>query len=734
MLPKIIPTPKYFTSEPGSSFRPVSFTAPTRRASVLSAALDRLRSRGLEELSSGGEIVFILGTDMLSDSDRSLFSERFASEQGYLILRAGDTTEVYAETERGLAYAALTLLQMLGTDIGDFRIGDLPDFSLRGVRWLLWAETGCWSYDFGDGADAIIKRMKRKLDMLFLYKINYVYADGFGFDADRFDGYDRIMREVSDYARSLGILIAVGGYTMSYGMVGHLNSYQGKHFMNRKSYPDGEVYDCIGTYDKKVGLKSRNRGTCLSNDALTELKLSELTEFLRRTHATSLFFHNMDADEIHPELWAARCPECRRRWKSDSLFSKDGAAGAFAEYIDKIMSRLREVKDGDYDASRDLEVRMCSPGYLYAKSTGDRDFDNGIRFWAAVADNVKDPRGFGIDFREQYFYHGKPVARAATVEKGIGRVSRSVINFPGADGFYNDHLFTLTSTLNYIMRGYDDMFVMNGNSIEEPLQLFNAEYTWRAEGSAFYEPPHPECYEDFMSLFGDMLKGRVRPPEIYSEDGLLGLITERLWGKSAGKYMREVYSLIGDDGECPIACAANVEIYTNYTKVVYPMRWDNPIDRENIAGMKKRFTVCAALSRTAEQKTLKALECYDGDPDSYPDLKMLCNAFGMGARLCRSLSEYMTVFETLDAAFKESSPLPSAEIFAPLDKSTAEYSDYIDSVYKDPLDHFEGIFIRWKEMLDFLRYNRSLMALSIAQGSRIPTGDGVRPERTRSWW
>lgn len=741
----LIPTPKTFEYEGGLRLKIKTVSIVGKASAPIPAALNVLK-KDLDFTVSDVQADLTVYTEralfpkeLITDNITKLFEEKFAVSQGYAILGNGDGKAVIlASSAQGATYGIMTVRQLLSAPLGKFTILDYPDFAGRGIKWTIWAETGACSYDFGDGSEAIKARMVRKLDTLLSYKINSVYADGFGFDANRYERYSDIMRTLSDEARKRGIKIGVGGYSMSYGMVGHLNSYQGKYFFNRYSYPNGEIYDCIGTHDPRITgdlVKARDRGTCLSNEALFDLKLEEITDFLRKTHVTSISLHNMDADEIHEGLWLARCPACRKRWPSDSLFARDGCAGAFAEFIDKLMKKVREVKDGDYDAERDLSVRMSSPGYLYAKSSTDEVFDKGIEFWGAVTDYLENPKGFAVGFREQFFYHNKPIPRVSKVKSRIKNAITAVGNFQGCDGFYDDKLFTCTAALNYILRGYDNMGIYNGNSIQEPLAIFDAEYMWNSENSGFYNvSPRPKSYEEYLCLYDDLLRGRVKPAEIYGNGGFIDVICEKLYGKEIGKYLSRVYKASGKNSEPPIFTAASVDIYTNYTKVVYPMRWDDEIAEEKEKEFLVRFTECAKASDEAYAALSEATAIDISDAGIREDLKFLKDCAYMGKNLTELLSEYMGIYVDLSSSFR-SGKTPFEDIstrLTVLREKESAFTAYVNGSNAKPLDRFEGPFIRRREMAEWLEYNTELMQKSIAENKRIPSDR--KPLRTRNWW
>ena len=114
----------------------------------------------------------------------AFFEEKNATEQGYILTRDKNATRISAKSSIGFFYGCMTLLQLFGKAPTDISIYDRPDVRYRGNMNTLWAETGVWSYDFGDGIEAAEKRLKAAIDDMVRAKLNLLYADGFGFDAD----------------------------------------------------------------------------------------------------------------------------------------------------------------------------------------------------------------------------------------------------------------------------------------------------------------------------------------------------------------------------------------------------------------------------------------------------------------------------------------------------------------------------------------------------------------------
>ena len=739
----IIPTPKFCTYTSGKPFSFEKVCIDGKSSDILKNALDILSSENKISYTDAENADLVIYSDfeklpdgIFSESELSIFCEKFAKEQGYVLKYTEEGKIIVASySAQGAAYAVMTLMQIIGKEVGSFTICDAPDFRYRGVEWLIWAETGCWAYDFGDGKDAIIERMLRKIDMLFKFKINYVHADGFGFDADRFPGYSEIMQTVSDAARKRGIKFAAGGYAMSYGCSGFRNSYQGKVFQNRRSYPDGEIYECIGTFNKDdKEVTARTHGTCMSNEALLEEKLKELTEFVKKTHITSIYFHNMDSCELFQDFWLARCEDCKKRWPNDSLYAKDGAAGAFAEYFDKIYKRLAAVKDGDYDASKDLMMHVVSPGYQYEWRL-DEDFDNGVKFWSAFCDYLEEKENITICLREQFFYHEKNIERAKFVAENFKGAKIAVVNFNGCDGFYDDKLFNVTSSLNYIQKGFDNHYIYNGHAYQEPLAVFDAEYLWNSENSAFYNVPNkPDNYNDFAKLYEDMKQSKIRPEEVYGEGGFIDVACEKLYGKKMGKPLAKIYKLGGKNGEPPVACASCVDVFTQFSKIVIPMRWDVEMKPEDIDAKIERFRECRIVTKQAYDILSAAMDDFEGDDGMKSDLTWFLDCFKMGSMMTKLLDEYMNLYKELNDCFVNNYEVTDSikETFKDIKNEAGVFYDYIYSSDAKPLDRFGGSHIRRQEMADFFIYNTKIMGYSIEQKKRMP--DGIDELPKAKWW
>lgn len=750
----IIPTPKKIIYELGGilNLKTISFSFEKEDITKSALSIFQKEIPHLEESYENPDIIVFKSDDAnehISSSEMEIFKEKYAEEQGYILKKdEGKPVIIYAKSELGCAYGLMTLLQIANLDLKSFAVYDCPDFNLRANMWTIWAETAIASYDFGDGPDSYIERIIRKLDMYMKFKINGAYADGFGLDINRTPDYARVMRTINDEARKRGIKLYTGCYGMSYGSSAFPGAFYGKTYKNRKSYPDGEIYECIGSYlawkmleDTSVDrskrlteVRAREWGTCLSNDELTGLKIAEMKEYLKETHCGGFYLHNMDAYEVHPEMWLARCENCRKKWPNDDVFAPDGMAGAFAYYFGKIANELSTVKDGDYDASKHFKIMAVSPGYSYYSMSADKEYDNNIKFWSAVSKLIES-NNVTAGFREQLSYQNKPILRQTALEKFDMKMDSGIINFSGADGFYDDKIFTITAIFFKLMNNFDEMINANGNAFQEPLQVFNAEYMWNSENSSFYNEENlPLDYDKLAKLFNDSIAGVHRPDEIYKDCGMIDVICEKIYGDKIGKKMAELTKLSGPSGEPPVACAANVDIYTRYNFLVYDFRWENDeLASEKALHYKTRFNICNGVSAKA-CAIMKDVLSMEMSEDMRSDLEWLSEAFEMGEKLTSLLGKYMGLYIELDKIMKEKEAIPGClvEKIKDLREKIKSFVDWLKNTNRTPFDVLKGSLVHRERMADHLDYWTSLMISSIELGKRVP--DNLREYETKNWW
>ena len=720
---KLIPTPQQMRAS--RDIRPMTGLAEIRCL----IPVDDTVAWGLEQVKSA------IGTDaagealVLSKQDDPFFEEKNAAEQGYILRRNNDGLTLIAQNSLGFLYGLMTLLQLHTDAPSVFEIHDRPQIRFRGNMNTLWAESGVWTYDFGDGLEAAVKRLKTAIDQAARVKLNMMYIDAFGFRTERFPGYDKAMQEISAYGRVRGVRMMVGGYGMGYGLSAIPNSHMGKVFMNRYPYPDGEIYPCIGRCynsedDPIESLGGREYGTCLSNDALTDDKIDEIRQYLRATGVSMIYLHNMDADEIHGPLWRGRCEHCRKRYPNDDLYAIDGCAGAFAAFYDRIMDALTPEFP-------DLIICPVSPGYAYHPGTNDEAFEKCRKFWKAVLSYTRYQPSLIPLFRELFHQWNEPKLRFELLNEDLP--SCGCIYFSSGDGHYSDKIFTPSGAYAATMRDADVMLCANGGALHKPTQLANAEYLWNTDNSAFWNLEIPENYEACAAHYDKFREGLIRPEGIYGEGGLLETACGVLFGEKHAKQIADVFRIQGKNGECPIFTACNVELWTKGSIVNFPMLWDTPADADKQALSRERFFE----SKLATQKAyaiLSDLLSKDLTQDAREYLSFLCESAGICILICDQLTRYMDLYIQADLYFTAGTPVNDG-FFDRCDKLIADAQAALQAVQADGRKAFDplgGVIWRRDELFDFIAYCTGQIVLSLNTNERIPTER--RPLRQKGWW
>ena len=720
---KLIPTPQKFVYAE-------KMTAYTGFSEIICRLADD------EKLTCGIEMLkeqFAIGSgDVLKiiTSDDAFFAEKNAAEQGYILKRTASETVICTQSAVGAFYGMMTLLQLYGEAPETFEIYDRPGIRFRGCKNTLWAETGVWSYDFGDGLENALARIRKAMDEMARAKLNLMYVDGFGWRTERFPGYDDAVRGLAEYGKKRGILLMSGGYTMSYGSAGHNNSYQGRVFYNRCPYPDGELYDCIGTYDPSINpdptaLRGRSFGTCLTNHDLTDDKISELRNYMEKTGVRILMTHNMDADEIHEPLWKGRCERCRAVFPNDDLYAADGAAGAFAAFYDRILDTLLP----DFP---DMMICPVSPGYAYAESSSDSTFDKCSKFWGAISTHVRNKAAFMPAFRELFYQHDEPKLRFDILSERAPRYS--CMFFSSGDGFYSDKIYTASAAYAALMSTAEAICAFNGMALHKPTVISNAEYFWNPCNSAYYNVELMGEYKPQIDHYNRMREGYIRPEGIYGDGGLLEASCRLLFGDKYGKRIADVYRVCGKNGENPILTACNVELWTNYTKVNFPMLWDTPATAANQRIYRERFSECALATASARDILEEVLAAEDLPADARVHLGFLRECTVMGAKLCSQLTRYMDLYMEADRYF-ENGVAPNPDICERCEALIRDAKAVLVSMRADGRKAFDplgGVMLRREELFEFVAYCAGQIIKSLRTDTRVP--EDRKPLNVRSWW
>lgn len=469
---------------------------------------------------------------------------------------------VTAATAEGLLRAQATLMQLLGPDgtLPYCRILDWPLFRLRCASdWLLNCEINRWGYDWGDGPEATLARLKRKLDLCFAHKINQVWFDGFGWSLDRTPWYARLVRECNRYARERGIRLTFAGYGGGYGTSYQTSElyrcgYQGQVFLNRRPWPDGQVYDCTGCDVPE----SRKYGTCPSNEGLKAAKLAELTAFVSAVEPGCLYIHDVDTGsfEASRQSWLWRCDECRQRWPSDAMADPQGHAGAYAAWFGQVEAALHGVRNGDgYDAGRDLTISFVSPVYTVYSEKGQPElWEQEVEYFRVLSQALGPREGVLFGVREQ-FYRAGGGPKVEHLRKTLDAVGNGhgvqVIAFGGGDNYLSNDLCNLSGTVAPVYSGARSVCFSNGGVHEEPLQLLNAELMWNGHLDGFSVDPGDET--KVRELYERMAYGHWRPEEVFGEGRGLHRACRHLWGEQAANLMYRAYLCGGESGDGPVS-------------------------------------------------------------------------------------------------------------------------------------------------------------------------------------
>ena len=672
----------------------------------------------------------------LKPQDRRRFSGPRGDQAYFLAVERRPALRVIygATSPQGLRYAEATLRQLRVPSPGAERvrvaeIADWPDFEIRMNDWLLWGEIGCWSHDRGDGKRAFQRRVKDKLQLSAEYKINGILVDGFGWDAERFPGYGAMMRRLNAYARGLGIHLMYSGYGSSYGAG---SACCGRIFRNRHSYPRGKTYACCGHPTRGRG-KSRFMGTCLSNDALMRLKQKELGRFVRSVHPGALYIHNLDIGDFTSlgPSWLLRCPACRERWPSDDPLAPDGAAGAYAHLYDSLTDAVFEAEDDrlDYKASRDCVVAHVSPAYG-GYEIPDEEWDRNLEYFAAVSRCMRNVDNVCFGTREHLTRHRGSRRRLKQMAEVLSQQGQGhgicAIVFHGCDGFFNDHLFCAAATLSGFYQGATVLMNSSGTAYQEPLQLLNAEFAWNASQVSL-----PKSFAQSCEMFAGYRDRTVQPPDIFGAKGFLGRACEKLYGKSAGRHMRKVFTLSTRDGLPPVAhvTTKNYEAFGNPSSM--PLhRWGDDLPASEAAGLAGRWGRVSKVTAKALEATRAALRAGLTDR-SENDVRWLAKGFEMGEMYAQATQRYYELYalaQRLLAGRPSSSASDVNNKHKALQSLTRTMAKLLRATYpRKMLDYLGGDKRQKQRVLEFL----TDQSREIVQGATT----GRRGKKSsRTWW
>ena len=122
-------------------------------------------------------------------------------------------------------------------------------------------------------------------------------------------------------------------------------------------------------------------------------------------------------------------------------------------------------------------------------------------------------------------------------EKPYSKLYMEAFSIYDATAFGADMMAIFT----YNFKGADAVVTYNGHTFQEPLQLFNAEYLWNSERSAYFNiEDKPKNQTEFLKLYRSAIKSDFRPEEIYGDNGFLDVICEKIYGEKIAENMAQI--------------------------------------------------------------------------------------------------------------------------------------------------------------------------------------------------
>ncbi len=543
----------------------------------------------------------------LSIADRMDVQRRLRPEQHlefYQLSIDASGIMLSALTGEGLLRGTATLFQLAQSKRGRWTvpyatITDWPNTRFRCASdWLINTEQNRWAYDWGDGQQAFVKRIERKLDFCFDHKINMVWFDGFGWDANRFPGYAALMRHCTGYARRLGIRLCFSGYGGGYGPayvdggIFWRHGYSGQIFINRRPYPKGPIVPCCGW----AGNDIRIYGTCPSNSGLKAAKLEEMKRFVTEINPGFMYIHDLDAEGWRgvKQTWLQRCPACRKRWPNDELAAADGHAGAYAAWFRQVRSELSALPSrGDYVPARDLTVIFISPLYSSYRDS-PKIWEREKQYFTLQSRLIGPMPGLEFGLREQ-FYKNRNRKRITDLRQSLESVGHGhgihVIAFGGGDNWQSDDLANISGVMANFYEDAESVCLSNGGVHEDPIQLLNADCLWSGSAGGYREQPANATEAE--QTFASIQNGTNRPPEIFSANGYFNRLCVHLWGPKAGPWMKRALTT-RQNGYYPVS-----RVWFAVTSTIEAAFSQQPNEREWISRKQASVAALAAALNAA---------------------------------------------------------------------------------------------------------------------------------------
>lgn len=573
------------------------------------------------------------------------FLSNTRNKEAYILKSCSDTNRIIlaAKNSLGILHAAMTLRQLIKNDNGNVSIPgvcicDYPDVEYRvGARWLLCAEACRWAYDWGDGREKLLERIKGKIDFCMQNKINAVFFDGFSWNTDKYPKYSADMRMLNHYSRLRGVKLVFGGHGIGVGGCGKdamlAEAHDSPHGLggdyNRKNYPDGETYPCSGNNPKV--LESRFNGTCRSNEALNQLKKQDLIEYVRKIEPSALYIHHEDQNLFYEEgqkvFWDLRCPDCRGKWPDDRLEKIGGGASAIAHGYNVLCEALTSVKNPktNYDAAKDCTIFLVSPGYGSVDES-DAIWDKTVELWTNISKEMKYKENVLFGFREQFRREDNGKMRIKEMADSLNKSGQGhgmfLFAVGGADLYLNDALYSATPVLNNAFEGATSIFNFSGVVFQEPQELLNSEYTWNINSNVYSEsiPSRDEA----IKLYEKYAYKRYIPAPIKV---FLEKSCRYLYGNDAADYIRQFYLLGSETQEYPLCI-----MYYRFSLKKFFQCYHGEIAGREKENTPEKWKEILEQTRQGVKLIEKALACKSIPTIIRPDVDMLFKCLTVGEK------------------------------------------------------------------------------------------------------
>ena len=462
----------------------------------------------------------------LSEADAA-FLKSEKTGQGYVLDAGATEARIVGSSPQGTLFGAMTLLQMIecaGEDLAvqGALIRDYPDFRER--------EVGSAYVSTPKALDAA----RDAVDFALRHKVNVLAT---AVPRRNYVANAESVRRINAYARERGIRGAL------YVFMGGLTPPDdpGAPLLNRRSYPDGELYRCMGQQRSP-----KDRDTlrwCASNDAMHERMARNIAEYIRRMEPGHTELHAIDNDRwaLGKQIWQRRCDQCRKRWPSDDLASMEGLAGAQAYYWNRIIEAIQSVRNADsgYDARRDLTMRIVFPIYCNV-AEDDATFEKEMAFYRAISRGLKHKDnvlfctrelGRNKDGRKRFEMMGTMLRENGVQYMGwIWAGNREHPGWPQAHRHY--FWFSPLPVMLKAFEGADHLLVAGNYTLMA--QLIGAEYAWNTKSSGWLDPA---TNGEYLRNFRALGKSRVTPPAIYGPGGFVERACRNMVGEQAGAHM-----------------------------------------------------------------------------------------------------------------------------------------------------------------------------------------------------